>query len=383
MKAVLRTIIALALACFPIAALAGSATITTKDAGGTTRTFFVVTDGSTNYYAAGVICDQAAAAACASVGAAGSPSTNALTVQAVTLGHGTAANAMRVELPTDGTGLVNAAQSGTWNITNVSGTVSLPTGASTAAKQPALGIAGTASADVISVQGIASMTPLLVTLNGTNTVTTVSTVTNLAQMNGVNLLMGNGVTGTGSQRVTIASDNTAFAVNAAQSGTWNVTNVSGTVSLPTGASTSANQTTWQSATGAAPPANAVQIGVNGSGATGGFLRGLIGCDAKITYDASTNGSTELVALTSGRTVYVCGYTIIASGTVNVKLIYGTGTACATGSNNMTPAYQLTAQVGAVDGSPFWRGLNTASANALCLNTSAGVAVQAIVYYSII
>lgn len=39
----------------------------------------------------------------------------------------------------------------------------LPTGASTAAKQPALGTAGTASADVISVQGIASMTPLLVT----------------------------------------------------------------------------------------------------------------------------------------------------------------------------------------------------------------------------
>lgn len=45
------------------------------------------------------------------------------------------------------------------------------------------------------------------------TVTTVSTVTNLSQMNGAALLMGNGVTGTGSQRVTIASDNTAFSVN--------------------------------------------------------------------------------------------------------------------------------------------------------------------------
>lgn len=36
----------------------------------------------------------------------------------------------------------------------------LPTGASTAAKQPALGTAGTASTDVITVQGIASMTPI-------------------------------------------------------------------------------------------------------------------------------------------------------------------------------------------------------------------------------
>lgn len=41
--------------------------------------------------------------------------------------------------------------------------------AATAAKQPALGTAGTASADVITVQGITSMTPLLVTASaGTN-----------------------------------------------------------------------------------------------------------------------------------------------------------------------------------------------------------------------
>jgi hypothetical protein len=61
-----------------------------------------------------------------------------------------------------GTFATQAAQSGTWNITNVSGTVSLPTGAATAAKQPALGTAGTASADVLTVQGIASMTALKV-----------------------------------------------------------------------------------------------------------------------------------------------------------------------------------------------------------------------------
>ena len=61
-----------------------------------------------------------------------------------------------------GTFATQAAQSGTWNITNVSGTVSLPTGAATAAKQPALGTAGTASTDVITVQGIAAMTALRV-----------------------------------------------------------------------------------------------------------------------------------------------------------------------------------------------------------------------------
>jgi hypothetical protein len=44
----------------------------------------------------------------------------------------------------------------------------LPSGASTAAKQPTLGTAGTPSADVISVQGIASMTPLKTDASATN-----------------------------------------------------------------------------------------------------------------------------------------------------------------------------------------------------------------------
>lgn len=208
----------------------------------------------------------------------------------------------------------------------------------------------------------ANTTAWLVTgTGGTFPVTATNLSTNVAQINGVTPLMGNGATGTGSHRVTLSNDNT----------------------IPTGWPTAANQTAWQSATGAAPPANAAYLGANGSGATGGLLAGLKQCDATAIYDASTSGSTELVALTSGRTIHVCGYSILSGGTVNVKLIYGTGTACATGSNNMTPAYQLTAQVGLVDGSPFARGLKTASANALCINTSAGIAVQAIVYYSVI
>lgn len=75
----------------------------------------------------------------------------------VTVQQATAAN-----LNATVTGTVAATQSGTWNVNNVSGTVSLPTGASTSAKQPALGTAGTASADVITVQGIAGATAVKV-----------------------------------------------------------------------------------------------------------------------------------------------------------------------------------------------------------------------------
>jgi hypothetical protein len=46
---------------------------------------------------------------------------------------------------------------------------------------------------------------------------------------------------TGSAPVVIASDQSA--IPASQNGTWNINNISGTVSLPTGAATAANQTT--------------------------------------------------------------------------------------------------------------------------------------------
>lgn len=54
---------------------------------------------------------------------------------------------------------------------------------------------------------------------------------NISQINGITPLMGNGVTGTGSQRVTIASDNTAFSVNATLSA--ETTKVIGTVNQGT------------------------------------------------------------------------------------------------------------------------------------------------------
>lgn len=62
-------------------------------------------------------------------------------------------------VPVSGTVTANAG-TGTFAVSAVS--LPLPSGASTSAKQPALGTAGSASADVITVQGIASMTALKV-----------------------------------------------------------------------------------------------------------------------------------------------------------------------------------------------------------------------------
>jgi hypothetical protein len=121
----------------------------------------------------------------------------------VTAAQGTAANLNATVVGT-GTFAVQAAQSGTWNINNISGTITLPTGAATAAKQPALGTAGAASADVLTIQGIASMTKLLVTPDSVALPANQSV--NISQINGVTPLMGAGNTGTGSHRVTEATD---------------------------------------------------------------------------------------------------------------------------------------------------------------------------------
>jgi hypothetical protein len=170
---------------------------------------------------------------------------------------------------------------------------------------------------------------------------------NVALFNGVTPLMNNGVSGTGSPRVNIASDNSAVAGLGV------------------------------AATAAAVPANAVYGGAN----VGGNLTGSIKCGSSAFYDASTSGSTQLVAISGSTKIYICGYTIFAGATANVGLVYGTGTNCATGSTKITPAYPLVAQAGAVDGAAEFRGLATVASQALCINSSAAVAVQATVYYT--
>ncbi len=137
------------------------------------------------------------------------------------------------------------------------------------------------------------------------------------------------------------------------------------------------QDTSTGSTGSAVPAKAIYQGEQGSSG----LMGHIGCDNSVVYDASTSGSTQLVALSSGKTIYVCGFVLFSAGTANVDLRYGTGTNCATGPTKITPAFQLTAQTGAAYGNGEGVVAKTAASNALCVNSSAAIAVQALVTYA--
>jgi hypothetical protein len=109
---------------------------------------------------------------------------------------------------------------------------------------------------------------------------------NVAQINGVTPLMGNGVTGTGSQRVTIASDNTAFSVNAIQSGTWNIgtlTSITNTVNVAS----------------ATAPASTM----NSASATGGIASAMAAVFDDVTPTAITENNFGYVRMSANRNQY--------------------------------------------------------------------------------
>ena len=135
------------------------------------------------------------------------------------VGSGLEATAQRVTLASDSTGVLTVKQATAANLNaTVVGTGTFAVQSTLAAETTkVLGVVrnadgsgnlltSTSNALDINLKTIAASLTLA-------TVTTVGTVTNLSQMNGAALLMGNGVTGTGSQRVTIASDNTPFSIN--------------------------------------------------------------------------------------------------------------------------------------------------------------------------
>lgn len=309
------------------------------------------------------------------------------------------------QLPTalDGSGFLKTHEQGTAAISASS--LPLPTGASTAAKQPALGTAGTASSDVLTVQGITSMTPLktdgsgvtqpvsgTVTANqgGTwtvqpgNTANTTawkvdgSAVTqpvsgtvaatqsgswslaanqsvNVAQINGVTALMGNGTTGTGSQRVTIASDNTAFAVKPGD----------GTNTVTVKAASTAPATTDTALVVTESPQVADQ------------------CPNTLAISQTT--STDI--LTTTAKLHVCSLMLVASAALVVNLVEGTGTVCATGgaaligSTTTANGMSLAANGGfsMVAGRP-WLKSKTA-ADHICLTMSGTGTVSGVMTYA--
>lgn len=91
-------------------------------------------------------------------------------------------------------------------------------------------------------------------------------------------------------------------------------------------------------------------------------------------------TTQLVALDVNRSIYVTHWDVMAGGTGTFKLVYGTGTNCATGATDLTGAYPLIAQAGISAGSGTGPVILVPKGKALCATTSAAVQYSGVVSY---
>lgn len=177
---------------------------------------------------------------------------------------------------------------------------------------------------------------------------------NLTQVAGASIATGHG-TASGSIRVELPTDGTGLVTtNPATAANWGI-----------------------GATGSAVPANAQYAGA----VTSGNLTGLIQAGASVKIDVSTATTTQLVALASSQKIYITSWDVIAAGTGTIKLVYGTGSSCGTGTTDLTGAYSLVAQSGIAKGNGLGPVLVVPASNALCVTTSAAVGMQGSVSYT--
>jgi hypothetical protein len=101
----------------------------------------------------------------------------------------------------------------------------------------------------------------------------------------------------------------------------------------------------------------------------------------IPINIASATTTELVALVANQTVYVTSWDVMAGGTGNFTLEYGTGTTCGTGTTILTGAYPLIAQAGISKGNGLGPVLIVPSGNALCAVTSTGVQFSGSISYA--
>lgn len=222
---------------------------------------------------------------------------------------------------------------------------------------------------------------------------------NVAQINGVTTSMGNGVSGTGVQRVTIASDSTGVVGLAAGSNvigslaanqSANVAQINGVTPLMGAGNTgtgsprvtiatdqAAIATAGHGATGAAVPSGATQMGVR----TGANMEAATQGATSVAINVSTATTTQLVALASSQQIRVTGLTVVAGGTGNITFVYGTGSNCGTGTTSLSGAIPLVANVGFTMGAGLGPVLIVPASQALCITTSAAVQMSGWITYA--
>lgn len=97
-----------------------------------------------------------------------------------------------------------------------------------------------------------------------------------------------------------------------------------------------------------------------------------GVPSWVAINTAASGNTELVALTSGQIIYICGWEVVVAGDVSYNFVYGTGSACGTGEVIMEGPKPLLAGGGDLSANAGAVQSYTAASNALCIKLSSGI-----------
>lgn len=327
-----------------------------------------------------------------------------------------------------GTFATQAAQSGTWNITNVSGTVSLPTGAATSANQSTAntalqlidnpigsstgGSAGTASNLAGGIYNSSAPTltngqqaALQLSSSGALIVTGAAGTTQYAE---------DAAHSSGDQTVVLGAirRDTTPSSSSGTAGDYSAVNVDANGRLYTQAvlyNSSGSELTLandvvedaaETAGGSGPMVLSVRrdtaassAGTTGDNAT--FNTDSLGrlwvrpgspCQdhARVqsaAIDTSTSGNVQIVALNGSDLIYICGYSVVVGATATaVQFIYGTGTACATGETDLTGPWPFAANGGITQANGGAPQFVVPAGNAFCVELSAANAITGHVTY---
>lgn len=260
------------------------------------------------------------------------------------------------------------------SITNVTGTVSLPTGASTAANQ---------ATEITSLATIATNTS-----NTSSVGVTPCTTANAACVaNNYQLFTNQGSTATSTTLPTLLGGGwlVDYSVGTFTSYVANVTGPNGTLTQAFSASVAGKQCIT---IGNGSSFNSVITSPTGFYATLEYVgtcpaatQTLIQATASVPITIATGATTQIVALAAGKSIYVTGWNVVAAGTANFSLVYGTGTNCGTGTTALTGVYNLTAQSGLAFGGGLGPVLVTPVGQALCEVDSTTVQMSGSVAYA--
>jgi len=221
----------------------------------------------------------------------------------------------------------------------------------------------TASVKAASTSAVATDKSLVVQINPQQT-----PGVNVAQVNGVTVSTGTGAVGTGTARIAVGTDTATIAGSAPTTDLRVVGNAGGA---------------FDAATGAAAPANAVQMGTLQSGATGGYLKAPITCDNHTFKHITTATDTAVVTGVASQTIYLCGVEpkFAGTATVYVEEDAGTSSSCGDSLSQIGGLYSGVAQNFPGFYNPTWGGFKTAAGHGVCLKSTGTGGVDVDVWWA--